>query len=231
MGLLISCVVICVCLLLIKRYNRCKVLACSTAFFQLSLFCAIFFHLCIFIFLLSSRTSFSQLILGLPIGLLDMGFHLLIFWTLLSSAMRSTWPNQFNLCFLINPIIFRPFSISLISWLLLILLYIILYYVLQSMSYIHDQMLLCRRRGPGVTPLHYDVFQILKQHSVLIFHKLLPFGGNKVNEAVWMKCEDFWGVKLCWLINSCWRVAVRGSEDGAICSSETFDSCFLVRIA
>jgi hypothetical protein len=28
-----------------------------------------------------------------------MGFHLLIFWTLLSSAMRSTWPNQFNLCF------------------------------------------------------------------------------------------------------------------------------------
>jgi hypothetical protein len=39
-----------------------------------------------------------------------MGFHLLIFWTLLSSAMRSTWPNQFNLCFLINPIIFRPFN-------------------------------------------------------------------------------------------------------------------------
>jgi hypothetical protein len=52
-----------------------------------------------------------------------MGFHLFIFWTLLSSAMRSTWPNHFNICFLINPIIFRPFSISLISWLVWILQY------------------------------------------------------------------------------------------------------------
>ena len=32
-------------LLLIKRYNLYKVLACSAAFFQLSLFCAIFFQL------------------------------------------------------------------------------------------------------------------------------------------------------------------------------------------
>ena len=30
-------------LLLIKRYNLCNVLACSTTFFQLSLFCAILF--------------------------------------------------------------------------------------------------------------------------------------------------------------------------------------------
>ena len=67
-------------LLLIKRYNLYKVLACSMAFFQLSLFCAIFFQLRTFIFLISSKTSFSR-ILGLPIGLLDMGFHLLIFWT------------------------------------------------------------------------------------------------------------------------------------------------------
>ena len=66
---------------------------------------------------ISSKTSSSQRILGLPIGLLDMGFHLLIFCTLLSSAMRSTWPNQFSLCFLINPIIFCPFNMSLISWL------------------------------------------------------------------------------------------------------------------
>ena len=103
-------------LLLIKRYNLYKVLACSTAFFQLPLFCSIFFQLCTFIFLIYSKTSFSQRGLGLPIGLLDMGFHLLIFWTLLSSAMRSIWPNQFNPCFLINPIVFRPFSISLISY-------------------------------------------------------------------------------------------------------------------
>jgi len=86
--------------LLIKRYNLCKVLACSTAFFQLSLSCATFFQLLTFILLISSKTSSSQRILGHPIGLLDMGFHLLTFWTLLSSAMRSTWPNQFNLCFL-----------------------------------------------------------------------------------------------------------------------------------
>ena len=68
-------------LLLIKHYNLYKVLACSMAFFQLSLFCAIFFQLCTFIFLISSKTSFSQCVLGLPIGLLDMGFHLLIFCT------------------------------------------------------------------------------------------------------------------------------------------------------
>ena len=52
---------------------------------------------------ISSKTSFSQCVLGLPIGPLDMGFHLLIFCTILSSAMRSTWPNQFNLCFFNNP--------------------------------------------------------------------------------------------------------------------------------
>jgi len=39
----------------------------------------------------------------LTIGLLDMGFHLSIFYTILSSAMRSTWPTQFNLCFFIKP--------------------------------------------------------------------------------------------------------------------------------
>ena len=102
-------------LLLIKCCDLFKVLACSTTFFHLSLFCATFFQLRTFMLFISSKTSSSQRILGLPIGLLDMGFHLLIFCTLLSSAMRSTWPNQFSLCFLINPIIFCPFSMSLIS--------------------------------------------------------------------------------------------------------------------
>jgi uncharacterized protein YjfI (DUF2170 family) len=41
-----------------------------------------------------------------------MGFHLLIFCTFLSSVMRSTWPNQFNICFLRNQIIFCPFNKS-----------------------------------------------------------------------------------------------------------------------
>jgi len=49
-----------------------------------------------FMLFISSKTSSSQRILGLPVGLLDTGFHLLIFCTLLSSGMRSTWPNQFN---------------------------------------------------------------------------------------------------------------------------------------
>ena len=82
-------------LLFIKRYNLYKLLACSTTFFQLTLFCATFFQLRTFLFFISSKTSSSQLVLGLPIGLLDMGFHLLILCTVLSSAMRSTWPNQF----------------------------------------------------------------------------------------------------------------------------------------
>ena len=93
------------------------VLACSTTFFQLFLFCATFFQLLMFMLFISSQISSSQRVLGLPIGLLDMGFHLLIFCTILCSAMRSTWPKQFNLCFLINPIIFFPFNISFISWL------------------------------------------------------------------------------------------------------------------
>ena len=81
-------------LLLIKRYNLYKDLACSTTFFQLSQFCSTFFLLRTFMFFISSKPSSSQRVLGLPIGLWDMGFHLLIFCTLLYSAMRSTWPTQ-----------------------------------------------------------------------------------------------------------------------------------------
>jgi hypothetical protein len=67
-------------LLPMKRYNLYKVLACSAAFFQLSLFCATFFQLRTFVLLISSKMSSSQHVLRLPIGLLDMGFYLLI-WT------------------------------------------------------------------------------------------------------------------------------------------------------
>ena len=81
-------------LLLVKRYNLFKVLACSNTFFHLPLFCATFFQLRTFMLFISSKTSSSQRILGIPIGLLDMRFHLLIFCTLLSSTMRSTWPNH-----------------------------------------------------------------------------------------------------------------------------------------
>jgi hypothetical protein len=67
----------------IKRYNLYKVLACSSAFFQLSLFCATFFQLCMFMLFISSKTSSSQHVFGLPIVLLDMGFHPLFFCTLI----------------------------------------------------------------------------------------------------------------------------------------------------
>ena len=86
-------------LLLIKRYNLFKVLACSTTFFHPSLSWARFLQFRRFMPFISSETSSSQRNVGLPFGLLDMGFHLLIFFTLLSSVMRSTWPNHFNLCF------------------------------------------------------------------------------------------------------------------------------------
>ena len=49
------------------------------------------------------QKSFSRSVLGLAIALLDMSFHLLIFCTTLFAAMRSTWPNQFNLCFFNKP--------------------------------------------------------------------------------------------------------------------------------
>jgi len=99
--------------LLIKCYNLCKVLACSNTFFQLFLFCATYFQLHMFMLFISSKTSSSQRVLGLPMCLLDMGFHLLIFCTILSSAMHSTWPNQFNF-FLNKPNYFILFYFNLI---------------------------------------------------------------------------------------------------------------------
>ena len=70
---------------------------------------------------MSSKSSSSQRVLGLPIGLLDMGFRLSILCTILSSAMRSTWPNQFSLHFLINPIIFILSPCVLLHSILLLL--------------------------------------------------------------------------------------------------------------
>jgi hypothetical protein len=69
-----------------------------------------------FMIFVSSKTSSSQSVLGLPIGLLDMGFHLLIFCTLLSLAVRSTWPNQILLLLqsALQPLVgFRPVQLSL----------------------------------------------------------------------------------------------------------------------
>jgi hypothetical protein len=76
-----------------------KVLARPSTFFQLSLSCATFFQLFTFVLLISSKTPSSQRVLGLLIGRIDMGFHLLIFCTPLSSVILSTCPNQFSLCF------------------------------------------------------------------------------------------------------------------------------------
>jgi len=76
-------------IILINRYNLYKVLACSTTFFQISLFCATFFQMLMFMLFISSKTSSSQRVLGLPNGRLNMGFHLLFFCIILSSAMHS----------------------------------------------------------------------------------------------------------------------------------------------
>ena len=142
-------------LLLIKRYNLNKFLACSTTLIQPSLFCPTFFQLHTFILFISSKTSSSQCTLGLPIGLLDMGFHLFIFCTSTSSAVRSAWPNQFNLCFLINPIIVCPFNISLIyllSVFILLQFTCCLYLACSSVcNYSHD--FLCFSRYIAVCPV------------------------------------------------------------------------------
>jgi len=41
--------------------------------------------------------SCSHLIFGLPNGLVNIGFHLYTFLTILSSDSRCKWPNQLNL--------------------------------------------------------------------------------------------------------------------------------------
>ena len=57
-------------LLILKRYNLYKVLACSTTLFQLFLFCATFFQLFMFMLFIPSKTPSSQRVLGLPISIL-----------------------------------------------------------------------------------------------------------------------------------------------------------------
>jgi hypothetical protein len=68
-----------------------KVLACSTTFFHRSVSCATFLQLRRFILFISSKTSSSQRSLVLPLGLLDMGCHLLICTLFVQTlAMRYT---------------------------------------------------------------------------------------------------------------------------------------------
>jgi len=42
--------------------------------------------------------SSSHLFFGLPNGLVNIGFHLYTFLTILSSDIQCKWPNQLNLC-------------------------------------------------------------------------------------------------------------------------------------
>ena len=46
--------------------------------------------------LVINQLNAQKRVLGLPIGLLDVRFHLLIFCTILSLAMRSTRPNHLS---------------------------------------------------------------------------------------------------------------------------------------
>jgi len=73
-------------LLLIKRYNLYKVLTYSTTFF----------HLRTSMLFTSSKTSTSQRVLGLPIGLLDMGSQ--SFVIMLPKYFKySKFPSCFNI--------------------------------------------------------------------------------------------------------------------------------------
>ena len=81
-------------LLLIKRYNSCRVLAFSTIFFHSRRSWASSDHFVIFIFLKSFLTSSSHLFLGLPTGRDRSGCHLYIFFTILVSGFLCICPNQ-----------------------------------------------------------------------------------------------------------------------------------------
>ena len=81
-------------ILLIKRYNSCRVLAFSTIFFHSRRSWASSDHLVIFIFLKSFLMSSSHLFLGLPTGQVASGCHLYIFFKILVSGFLCICPNQ-----------------------------------------------------------------------------------------------------------------------------------------
>jgi hypothetical protein len=60
----------------------------------------------IFNFFISFIISSSHLFFGLPIGHVNVSFHLYTFFTILSSAIQCKWPNQLNICAFMLFIIF-----------------------------------------------------------------------------------------------------------------------------
>jgi len=52
----------------------------------------------IFSFFMSFLMSSSHLFFGRPNGLVNIGFHLYTFLTILSPDIRCKWPNQLNFC-------------------------------------------------------------------------------------------------------------------------------------
>ena len=75
-----------------------NVLAFSTCNFQLLRSWMELVQFFIFSFFTSFLVSSSHLFFGLPIGLVNIGFHLYTFLTILSSDIQCKWPNQLNLC-------------------------------------------------------------------------------------------------------------------------------------
>ena len=98
----------------LRRYNFKEDLAFSTNSFHLGRFLMQSFQLVILMFATSLFTSSSHLCLGLPFDLVDMSVHSHTFFTVLSSGIRYTCPNQANLCALMWFMIFL-FPISLFS--------------------------------------------------------------------------------------------------------------------
>ena len=98
----------------LRRYNFKEVLTFSKNSFNLGRFLIQSFQLVILMFTTSLLTSSSHMCLGLPFDLVDMGVHSYTFFTMLSSAIRYTCPNQANLCALMCFVIFL-LPISLFS--------------------------------------------------------------------------------------------------------------------
>ena len=83
-------------LLEVLQLQKLEVLAFSTSSFSLHWFLMQSLQLFILMFFRSFLISSSLLFLGLPSDLVDMVFHSYTFFTILSSGMRCTCPDQAN---------------------------------------------------------------------------------------------------------------------------------------
>ena len=97
-----------------------RALAFSTNSFHFPLSGARVFQFGTFNFCISFLLSSTQRVLGLPIGLLEIGFQEYTAFTILESCILSMWPSQLSLCARMKFIVFLRFINSSSSWLVFI---------------------------------------------------------------------------------------------------------------